>query len=367
MNALIGELGKLEWLALVKYYGIGSVVVFVHKTGSDSEEFRTVVGVKQGGPFSPTGFNKHIDKLIVKLIESEELLVVRKVKCGCIVYADDTTAITHTAAEMHKTIERIVEYCKKYDLVINEKKTQWLKLGDPVREEASGKPIVVPASDDEIFKINGTVIEKVDRFKLLGIWTMSNGSNRVHIMKRIQAAYAPIPGLNELGLNDPKTDPKIIGTLISSYIRPRIMYGIEAIELNNQERDDLIKCEAKIIKRAMNLPNNSYNTPIYEMLEIVSLDWALKKRKITFFKQLMENKVTRELLLTRESAQDYIFYQLDTGEQGDMDESTFMERVIRKCDMELQRINGLERGANMSDHAKIIKELWMNRSRGDNE
>ena len=43
------------------------------------------------------------------------------------------------------------------------------------------------------------------------------------------------------------------------------------------------------------------------------------------------------------------------------------KRVIRKCDMELQRINGLERGANMSDHAKIIKELWMNRSRGDNE
>ena len=182
---------------------------------------------------------------------------------------------------MHKTIARIVEYCRQYDIVINEKKTQWLKKGDPVREDAAGKPIVIPPNDDEQFMINGSIIEKVDRFKLLGIWTMSNGSNRVHIMKRIQAAYAPIPGLNELGLND----PKIIGTLISTYVRPRLLYGFEALELNKQEQDDLIKCEVKIKKRALNLPNNSYNTQIYEMLEIVSLEWAMKKRRISFFKQ----------------------------------------------------------------------------------
>ena len=60
-----------------------------------------------------------------------------------------------------------------------------MKIGDPVRETSEGVPMVVSAEEGENFEINGKRIEKVDRFKLLGVWTMSNGSNRVHIMKRI--------------------------------------------------------------------------------------------------------------------------------------------------------------------------------------
>lgn len=67
------------------------------------------------------------------MVESGDIIVIRCVKGGCIVYADDTKVITLTAIEMHRTIERIVEYCKQYDIVINEKKTQWLKLGDPIQ------------------------------------------------------------------------------------------------------------------------------------------------------------------------------------------------------------------------------------------
>jgi hypothetical protein len=46
-------------------------------------------------------------------------------------------------------------------------------------------------------------------------------------------------GLDELGLNDKKTDLKIKGTLIQTYIRPRLMYGIEAFELNESETKEL--------------------------------------------------------------------------------------------------------------------------------
>jgi hypothetical protein len=45
----------------------------------------------------------------------------------------------------------------------------------------------------------------------------------------------------------------------------------------------------------------------------------------------MENEITRALLLTRESSQEYVFYQLETGEKGDMEDGVFTERVVRKC------------------------------------
>ena len=104
MVSLIGDLGALEWYALVRYYEVGKVKVFIHKLNMDLEEFATIVGVKQGGPFSPTAFNKYINKLIIRLIDSGELVVIRRVKGGCIVYADDTTVVTDSAEKMHRII-----------------------------------------------------------------------------------------------------------------------------------------------------------------------------------------------------------------------------------------------------------------------
>ena len=121
-----------------------------------------------------------------------------------------------------------------------------MKIGDPVRETREGVTIVVPSEEGENFEINGDLIEKVDRFKLLGVWAMSNVSNRVRITKRIQATYATISGLDELGLNDPKIDPKIIGT----YVRPRLLYGIQALELNIQEERDLIQNGSQNYKKS---------------------------------------------------------------------------------------------------------------------
>ena len=77
------------------------------------------------------------------------------------------------------------------------------------------------ASESEKFIINGIEVEKVDRFKLLGNWSMSNGSAMEHIKKRKAAAYSAVAGLDKLGLNDKKTDLKIKGTRIQTYIRPR--------------------------------------------------------------------------------------------------------------------------------------------------
>ena len=68
-----------------------------------------------------------------------------------IAYADDTTIITETKEQMHKAIARIVEYCIKFDIIINEAKTQWMKIGESVRETSEGVPIVVAAEEGENF------------------------------------------------------------------------------------------------------------------------------------------------------------------------------------------------------------------------
>ena len=84
---------------------------------------------------------------------------------------------------MHNTLNMIESFCQQYDISINEKKTKWLKIGDPVRETKEGIPIVKEAKPNEDFKINEALLEKVDRFKLLGNHFMSNSINRLQIQK----------------------------------------------------------------------------------------------------------------------------------------------------------------------------------------
>ena len=117
----------------------------------------------------------------------------------------------------------------------------------------------------------------------------------------------------------------------------------------------------------MNLPHNTYNTELYEILEIPSLEWAIKKRKMTFFRQLMENRITSDILLSRGSALDYLFIQLNIADQGEMEVNEYKRRIIRKCDMELMRIKTMEGKMKMSDHAKVIKNLWTHRDEDENE
>jgi hypothetical protein len=111
----------------------------------------------------------------------------------------------------------------------------------------------------------------------------------------------------------------------------------------------------------MNLANNCYNTELYEILEVVSLDWAIKKRSITFFKQLMENPITKALILTRESSKEYILNQLEIGDQGEMGTQQFTDKILQTVNYEIKRID------TMSHFSKVLRSLWMNRDRDENE
>ena len=130
----------------------------------------------------------------------------------------------------------------------------------------------------------------------------------------------------------------------------------------------LYLCEAKIIKRALQVPNNSYNTELYECLGIKSLDWAIKKWKITFFKQLIENSLTWQLLETRSSSMEVMFAMLEIREKTHEENSQdFKQRVWSRCIEEIQRINQLETKSQESPMTATLRRLFKEREEGENE
>jgi len=155
------------WLAIANYYSISSIRI-MDKNKNIIGEIKTKSGVKQGGPFSPTGFDAYIDELIKIVVQSNLVIDLNGVIVGIIVYADDTTLACKGWYELQQLIPIFMDYCKKYDIKANPNKTLWMKMGETVRYDEQKIPIIRAPNINEKFVINEVALKKTDRFKFLG-------------------------------------------------------------------------------------------------------------------------------------------------------------------------------------------------------
>jgi hypothetical protein len=160
--------------------------------------------------------------------------------------------------------------------------------------ELNGKPVIRPPTIGEKFIMDGTLIEKVDRVKFLGVWILSNGTNKHHIQKRIQASYTATVKLKKLGFYENNLESKVKASLLQTFVRPSLMYGIEASLLSKEEEKTLCKIEGNILKQALNVSKCSYSTELYHAVGITTLDFAIRKRKISFILQIVNNSLTKK-------------------------------------------------------------------------
>ena len=85
---LIKILNGHIWLALVNYYEVAKVKIIL-KGGVLSEEIKSEIGLKQGGPASPGLLSDILDPLLKRMKESGYVIKVKGVYVGIAAYADD--------------------------------------------------------------------------------------------------------------------------------------------------------------------------------------------------------------------------------------------------------------------------------------
>ena len=287
------------WRALVLYYLVSKAHTY-SKSGY-SECFQTTVEVKQGGKLSPKLFIIYINKLITILLEMGLLFRLKNVETGCLVFADNTSIIAETIEETQIALKLIEKYCKLEDIIINEGKTQWMKLGEPLRytKDANGlKVLETPmAREDEIFVINNTVLEKVSKFKFLGMWITSNYSNKEHIKSRKKSAMAALADVKLLGFNKPFLNIGLKKLLFNTYVSSRIMYALENCHLKDTDINEIETIEANLLKRSLGLSTTSYTTELFAAMSIKTFRQAYEIRQASFLSQLTQNEITSKVVL----------------------------------------------------------------------
>ena len=76
------------------------------------------------------------------------------------------------------------------------------------------------------------------------------------------------------------------------------MYGIEASLLSKEKEKTLIRVEDNLLKKAIGISKCSYSTELYHAVGISTLEYAIRKRRISFILQLLNNPVTKRILET---------------------------------------------------------------------
>ena len=163
---------------------------------------------------------------------------------------------------------------------------------------------------DEIFLLNETQLESVHSYKHLGLIRESNSklSNNLLIEDRIKTArntaYA-LTGAGFHGLNG--INPEVSVCIIwQTYVRPRLVYGLESINLSKCDIQKLELYQRTLIRQILHLPERVASSAMYILPGQLPVEVEIHKRRLTFYgnivrKECIEKDLARRQLAVKDS------------------------------------------------------------------
>ena len=119
--------------------------------------FRCLMGVKQGCPLSPTLFGLYVDGLEKHLLGTADIdaPTLMGVMVPLLLYADDLTLMSESVSGLQTQLNALASFCEQRQLTVNLSKT---------------KVVVFEKQRSAMcdFRLNGLLVERVDRYKYLG-------------------------------------------------------------------------------------------------------------------------------------------------------------------------------------------------------
>ena len=176
-------------------------------------------GVRQGCILSPLLFNLYLNEF-PHLLESHDTDPVKLPNgeaLNCLFYADDLVLISTSAAGLQKQINILQQYCEKWLLTINLKKTKTLIFQKQNRKTTQEK---------YFFLLNGKEIDNVADYTYLGTTFYSNGKFSISKQRLVEKARRLIFACRRyLDLN--KLPISMCNKLFDSLFLPILLYSSE--------------------------------------------------------------------------------------------------------------------------------------------
>ena len=212
---------KLLFYKLIKYGISGNIYNTIKSMYTDSqyavkvnniitESFLSKTGVKQGCPLSPLLSNLFQNDLHEIFDESCEPIVLNKTMLNSLSWADDLVLMSKSPTGLQNCLNKLAEYCSKWDLCVNIDKTKSVTFG-------KGK---VPH-----LTYNNIGINNVDQYTYLGVCLHKSGKIKYAIEDRIKKAARAINMIQGALSTTGNVSVGIAMSIFDKQIMPILKYG----------------------------------------------------------------------------------------------------------------------------------------------
>ena len=201
-----------------------------------------------------------------------------------VAFADDLILISPTLHGLQLLANKCVEYGNDHNLKFNHSKTQFV---------ISGQSIV----PNPVLLLDGSFVQTQNTMKHLGFaWKQRKDKLelRYHMDYRLSEMWSVVSSLVSAGVRH--LHPNQIVSLYNSLVIPKLLYGIELIDLTHSDKETLnrqarcsLKCLFGVSKHAKNL--------VHCLFKLEDVTALLDIRKIKLISQLVRNVNTIDYVL----------------------------------------------------------------------
>ena len=261
--------------------------------GKITPKYSSFKGIKQGDTLSTLLFNIYLNDLPEFLPKQpNDPVEIDNTLLNSLMFADDLVLLSTSYAGLQRCIDSLSDYCKKWNLKINHKKTKIVTFSK------SGK--VEPNNHN----IDGTNIEKATEYKYLGFVFTSNGSMTTGINRLAKQGQKAWFCIQRYLL---ACKHKTIHTWLKLFdvlVKPILLYACEAwgeattYSLNGASplfKDSFEKLQLKICKQILGVHRKTMNIPVLAELGRFPLKISIDTHMIKYFIRL--NNIPTERLV----------------------------------------------------------------------
>ena len=202
----------------------------IKSDGLLSKGFPCETGVRQGDVLSPNLFNLFLNDLPGIFENSSDSPGLGSLMIHCLLYADDLILFSLSEPGMQDKLNKLKEYCEKWSLNINTKKTQVMEMSNLKMDHTKG-----------VITFGETKLIWTDCYKYLGIEVHNNGNMIATSENLCSRAWKAIFKMKS-AFKDIDVNPKLQIKMFEILVRPILCYNSEIwgpFNYSSSQRSDI--------------------------------------------------------------------------------------------------------------------------------
>ena len=246
--------------------------------GTMSEPFNEQQGIRQGGASSADCYKAGKNPLL-HLLDSTPSYRLGQYHCGAIMVADDLALISSTQQEMQLAISTAEIDASRERYNYNTEKNKVLTVATKATHNT-------PA-----LNLNNKRLGTSTKEAHLGILRNQQGSNMDTVQDRVskarRAAYS-LMGAGFHGYNG--VGPEVASIQYTTYIVPTLLYGLEALVLEDKELQILECYHRRTLRQIQHLPKSTANAAVHLLIGIPPAEALLHIKVLTTVRDIAAAK-----------------------------------------------------------------------------